>query len=240
MPQARSWAATASTSSRARLSRRIWRPVRSPRQEVEGMDGGRRIWLAQATGRTPTRAADEFVSFRARSPRVNRIVRFGAGRSRTSVVLAELGLVRPMAVTTRRGAVARSLPVAGFYDGVQPRSRRNGRIRRSRRARAGRRRSRRAGRRQRDRHREGGGTSCCPSASCDRRADDVRRRRVDALLQDAARSRSEGRRRRTRRAEAVAAIYDPELTVSPGPGDGRDGDERARALRRGLLRLRSH
>jgi DNA-binding transcriptional LysR family regulator len=30
---------------------------------VEGMDGGRQIWLAQATGRTPTRAADEFVSF---------------------------------------------------------------------------------------------------------------------------------------------------------------------------------
>jgi DNA-binding transcriptional LysR family regulator len=30
---------------------------------VEGMDGGRQIWLAQARGRTPTRSADEFVSF---------------------------------------------------------------------------------------------------------------------------------------------------------------------------------
>jgi maleylacetate reductase len=53
---------------------------------------------------------------------VNRIVKFGAGTlADLGELLAELGLERPMAVTTRRGAeIARSLPIAGVYDGVRP------------------------------------------------------------------------------------------------------------------------
>ena len=53
---------------------------------------------------------------------MSRIVRFGAGTlGDLGEVAAELGLERPLAVTTRRGAaIASSLPVAGVYSGVRP------------------------------------------------------------------------------------------------------------------------
>ena len=51
-----------------------------------------------------------------------RVIRFGAGSlADLGEVAAELGLVRPLLVTTRRGAAAGSgLPVAGVFDGVRP------------------------------------------------------------------------------------------------------------------------
>ena len=51
-----------------------------------------------------------------------RIMRYGAGAlSELAEVCAEVGIERPMLVTTRRGAAAVGpLPVVGLYDGVRP------------------------------------------------------------------------------------------------------------------------
>ena len=90
---------------------------------------------------------------------------------------------------------------------------RNGREARSRRARAGRRRSRRAGRRQRDRHREGGDTQLLPEREL-RSPMPTTYASAEWTPYYGCCSLPVGRRGGGASGRPVAAIYDPELTVS--------------------------
>ena len=97
---------------------------------IEGMDGRREISIARGTGRAQTRVADAFAAIRPRAGgrgrrrarpscrRSNvdarlsdgaptRVMRFGAGSlAELAEVCAEVGITRPLLVTTRRGAAA--------------------------------------------------------------------------------------------------------------------------------------
>ena len=90
---------------------------------VEGMDVRREISLARAAGRAPLARRRGVRRLRAREAcRVTPVIRFGAGSlGELADVCAELGIARPLLVTTRRGAAsASSLPVVGTFAGVLP------------------------------------------------------------------------------------------------------------------------
>ena len=104
---------------------------------VEGMDGRREISIAIGTGRAQTRVVQAFVTFarervgsapetepagaaRVSAQAPTRVFRFGAGAFEAlEEVCAEVGIARPMLVTSGRGAaLAGAHAFAGVFDGV--------------------------------------------------------------------------------------------------------------------------
>ena len=258
------WPASASRSSPGPPSRRSSRRACSPRPGSRGWTGRARSssrGAPRASRRAPRRnsrssrasgsrsSASGSRRRRAGPPRERmsdppvRITRFGAGSlTELADLCDEIDVKRPMLVATRRGAAAvGERPVVGVYDGVRP----HVPVETVHEAAA---RAQELGADGLVGLGGGSATDTCKAVVAElASASQERLPRVVAVPTTYAGAEwtpyfgmllGPGKKGggSDRRAMPIAAIYDPELTLDlPHRGDRRHRDERARALRRGLL-----